>query len=94
LHAQSFLIDEAGVRTAMPVDEIERITGEVVGIAASHTFDEVSVLVAFHELVSVDWDGSERCISLLRAISQIKSDDMLERFAILKPRCGNLRVVI
>ena len=39
MNPNSFLVDETGVCTAVLVDQIQRVAREIVGMAASFTFD-------------------------------------------------------
>lgn len=87
MNTNSFLVHETGVRAAMLVDEVQGVAREVVGKTAGFAFDEVGVLVPCRRCVSESSDRERRrqeIVVVLRAISQIKSDDMFERSAILK----------
>lgn len=45
MNPDGFLVEEAGVRAAVLVDEVERVAREVEGIPADLAFDEVGILV-------------------------------------------------
>jgi hypothetical protein len=47
LDTDCFLIDEAGMCSAVLVDQVQRIAGEVEGVAAGLAFDEVGILVSY-----------------------------------------------
>jgi hypothetical protein len=46
VNTDGFLIDETGVGAAVPIDQIEGVAREVVGMAAGFAFDEVGVLIS------------------------------------------------
>jgi hypothetical protein len=52
LHTHGFFIDEASMRAAVLIDEVQRVAREVEGIAADFAFDEVGVLVSCGREVS------------------------------------------
>jgi hypothetical protein len=46
LNTDGFLVDESSVCSAVLVGQIQRVTGEVEGMAAGFAFDEVGILVS------------------------------------------------
>jgi hypothetical protein len=46
VNTDGFLIDETGVSATVPIDQIEGVAREVVGMAAGFAFDEVGVLIS------------------------------------------------